>query len=113
MERGEPVVQGALFTRDFLDEGIVESPAWCALDDAAVGTFRQAVLDVYRSFPTDGKPSEAQTEDDLIWKVLALPGWEHVTLARTFLAEANTLEREVSNLVNEAYGLTPEEVDLM
>ncbi|MEX0758277.1 MAG: Eco57I restriction-modification methylase domain-containing protein [Tistlia sp.] len=32
---------------------------------------------VYRTFPTEKKASEAQTEDDLIWKVLALLGWEH------------------------------------
>ncbi len=33
--------------------------------------------------------------------------------ARALAAEALTLENEVSNLVNEAYGLTPEEVALM
>ncbi len=33
--------------------------------------------------------------------------------ARLLLAEANTLERQVSDLVNQAYGLTPDEVDLM
>jgi diketogulonate reductase-like aldo/keto reductase len=33
--------------------------------------------------------------------------------ARALAAEALNLENEVSNLVNEAYGLTPEEVALM
>ena len=33
--------------------------------------------------------------------------------ARALAAEALTLENEVSNLVNEAYALTPEEVALM
>ena len=33
--------------------------------------------------------------------------------ARALAAEALTLENEISNLVNEAYGLTPEEVALM
>ena len=33
--------------------------------------------------------------------------------ARAIAAEALTLENEISNLVNEAYGLTPEEVALM
>ncbi len=33
--------------------------------------------------------------------------------ARTLAAEASQLEHEISNLVNEAYGLTPEEIDLM
>jgi len=33
--------------------------------------------------------------------------------ARALAAEALKLEHEVSNLVNEAYGLTPDEVPLM
>ncbi len=33
--------------------------------------------------------------------------------ARALAAEASKLERELSDLVNEAYGLTPEEIDLM
>jgi hypothetical protein len=33
--------------------------------------------------------------------------------ARALAAESLTLENEISNLVNEAYGLTPEEVALM
>lgn len=32
---------------------------------------------------------------------------------QTLVAEANQLERHVSDLVNEAFGLTPEEVALM
>lgn len=76
--QGGKVVQGALFTRDFLEAGIVETEAWRELDDAAVAAFREAVLAVFRAFPVASrKVSEAQTEDDLIWKVLALLGWEH------------------------------------
>jgi hypothetical protein len=71
------LVQGALFTRDFLDEGIIDSAAWRCIDDAAVDAFRESALAIYRSFPTGKKSSESQTEDDLIWKVLALLGWEH------------------------------------
>ena len=33
--------------------------------------------------------------------------------ARTLAAEALTLERTLSDLVNQAYGLTPAEIDLM
>jgi hypothetical protein len=36
-----------------------------------------------------------------------------VAPARALLAEAGTLERQVSDLVNEAYGLSPADVDLM
>ncbi|MBF0371935.1 MAG: Eco57I restriction-modification methylase domain-containing protein [Alphaproteobacteria bacterium] len=73
------MAQGTLFTRDFLDEGIKGSPAWRALDDARVTAFRDAVRGIYQSFPTGGKPSEAQTEDDLIWPVLERLGWAHVS----------------------------------
>ena len=60
------MVQGALFTRDYLGEAILGSEPWRALDDAAVTTFRDAVFAVYRSFPTTKRPNEAVTEEDLI-----------------------------------------------
>ena len=37
----------------------------------------------------------------------------HTQRARALAAEALRLENEVSNLVNEAYALTPEEIALM
>ena len=30
---------------------------------------------VFQRFPASGRPNEAQTEDDLIWKVLGRLGW--------------------------------------
>ena len=36
-----------------------------------------------------------------------------IVLLQTLAAEARTLERQVADLVNAAYGLTPEEVTLM
>ncbi|MBX7073547.1 MAG: hypothetical protein K1X71_10405 [Pirellulales bacterium] len=40
--------------------------------------------------------------------------WQRtIAPARERAAEALVLERRISDLVNEAYGLTPEEVDLM
>ena len=38
---------------------------------------------------------------------------QHVEPARTRVAEARGLERQINDLVNQAYGLTPEEVQLM
>lgn len=35
------------------------------------------MLAVYDKFPTAKTPSESRTEDDLIWKVLKLLGWEN------------------------------------
>ena len=69
------MLKGTLFTEDFLREGIKETETWRALDEGSVDAFRDAALDIFDAFPTDKKPNEAQTEDDLIWKVLALLGW--------------------------------------
>lgn len=71
------MVQGALFTRDYLNEAIVASEPWRALDDDAVAAFRDAFLEIFRAFPTAGRPNEAATEDDLIWPVLRRLGWRH------------------------------------
>ena len=67
--------QGSLFANDFLRESIVESPDWQELDDNALNTFEFAIRDVFDRFPTTQKPNEGQTEDDLIWPVLAEVGW--------------------------------------
>lgn len=69
------MLKGTLFTEDFLREGIKETETWQALDEGSVDAFRAAAQDIFDAFPTDKKPNEAQTEDDLIWKVLALLGW--------------------------------------
>jgi hypothetical protein len=47
---------------------------------------------------------------------LALPRvrhWAELAPARLLVIEAVQLEHQLSDLVNEAYGLTPEEVELM
>ena len=71
------MANGALFTHDYLGEAILGSAPWQALDDDGVAAFREAVLAVYRAFPTARRPNEAVTEDDLIWKVLSHLGWRH------------------------------------
>lgn len=71
------MVQGALFTRDYLSEAIKASEPWRALGDDPVAAFRDHVLEIFRAFPTAGRPNEAATEDDLIWPVLERLGWRH------------------------------------
>lgn len=44
---------------------------------------------------------------------MILPRQGSALVARTQAAEALQLERQLSDLVNEAYGLTPEEVALL
>ncbi len=69
------IVQGSLFTRDFLLEGIADTEAWKALGAEEIETFRKAITAKFAEFPVNGKPNEAQTEDDLIVPVLKALGW--------------------------------------
>lgn len=63
---------GALFTQDYLVEGITGSAEYAAVDVAAT---RRALRDIVAAFPHASKPNEATTETDLIWPILTLLGW--------------------------------------
>ena len=67
--------QGSLFAEDFLREAITELPDWHDLADVALGDLEAALRGLFGRFPMDLSPNESQTEDDLIWPVLARLGW--------------------------------------
>ena len=67
--------EGSLFAEDFLREAIAELADWRDLGDAELADLETALRDLFDSFPTDLSPNESQTEDDLIWPVLARLGW--------------------------------------
>jgi hypothetical protein len=71
----EGVFQGSLFSGDFLRESISGLPEWAEFDDAAAEALRQDLLRIFERFPTAQSPNESQTEDDLIWPILARLGW--------------------------------------
>lgn len=64
---------GALFTQDYLVEGIRASAQYQAVDVAGV---RAALAAILAGFPHASKPNEATTESDLVWPVLKALGWE-------------------------------------
>ena len=66
---------GSLFTRDYLNEAIQDEADYAAVD---VDAIRETLHEIYNNFPTGRTPSEAQTEDDLIWPILAVLGWDQV-----------------------------------
>ncbi|MEK9211574.1 Eco57I restriction-modification methylase domain-containing protein [Sphingomonas sp. 2378] len=66
---------GSLFTSDYLTHGIRDTAEYAAVDPAALGTVLATLFD---AFPIATQPNEAQTEDDLIWPVLAALGWTEV-----------------------------------
>ena len=63
---------GSLFAHDFLRESVTRLDDWRDIDVAAL---EAAVRGVFARFPITGSPNESQTEDDLIWPVLAHLGW--------------------------------------
>ena len=72
----ETVLSGSLFTNDWLTETISQSDDWKAIDDETVSKFETDLQQHFDKFPIDQTPNETQTEDDLIWKVLATLGWD-------------------------------------
>lgn len=69
------VIDGRLFTRDFLLEGICETPAWQALDHERVAALLRTAKDKFEAMAARRSPNEAQTEDDLVYPLLELVGW--------------------------------------
>jgi hypothetical protein len=67
--------QGSLFSTDFLQESIIRLPDWAQLSDEFVGSIRADLTRIFALFPTNQSPNESQTEDDLIWPLLARLGW--------------------------------------
>ena len=67
--------QGSLFANDFLCDTVAKTPDWQAIDDAALEDLETALRAIFERFPIESSPNESQTEDDLIWPVLAALGW--------------------------------------
>ena len=71
----ETIFQGSLFSTDFLQETITRGADWQRISDSDVATLAANLRKVFGGFPVAQTPNESQTEDDLIWPVLAELGW--------------------------------------
>ncbi|MDE2457785.1 MAG: restriction endonuclease, partial [Rhodospirillales bacterium] len=71
----ETIFQGSLFSTDFLQETITRGADWQRISDSDVATMAANLRKVFGGFPVAQTPNESQTEDDLIWPVLAELGW--------------------------------------
>ena len=72
---GSNIVQGSLFSNDFIQETITREADWSFLDDAGLEALRRDLRVIFDRFPTGQTPNESQTEDDLIWPILNRLGW--------------------------------------
>jgi hypothetical protein len=72
------LMQGQLFSHDFLTRGIFDTAPWQTFDQARLDTFSTELRRVYGVLAVDSALNEAQTESELIEPVLALLGWDHL-----------------------------------
>lgn len=68
-------MQGQLFTQDFLTRGVKETPPFQALDDAAFNRFKTTLLSIFDGLNSASTINEAQTESQVLHKVLHALGW--------------------------------------
>ena len=78
-------MHGQLFTEDFLTRGVQGTPAHEAFTDNALAAFRSGLEGVFKGLHGASTISEAQTEQDVIYKVLSLLGW-----ADGYMPQVNT-----------------------
>lgn len=69
------MIGGGLFSQYFLGEKIAESDAWTQLTDADTESFAALCRDRLTSFAAFRNPSEAETEQELIFPLLDALGW--------------------------------------
>jgi hypothetical protein len=69
------LIDGRLFTRDFLLEGIQETANWHSVDEAALTTYAVRAKSMLDALAARKNANEAQTEADLVYPMLEALGW--------------------------------------
>lgn len=73
-------MDGKLFSQDFLLKGITDTPVWKDLTTLQLNEFKQALSSIFANLQADSVINEANTESDIIDKVLNLLGWQDLSL---------------------------------
>jgi len=76
------LIQGGLFTRDFLDEGIKGQSIWAELDEKHLHDIAVAARGLFAGITAIRNPNEAVTEKDLIYPLLQAIGWGDLVLVQ-------------------------------
>ena len=79
-------MQGQLFTQDFLTRGVTDTPPYKDLSDAALAAFQATLVNIFRGLDASSTLNEAQTETEVIAKVLLALGWGEDTLPQVNLS---------------------------
>jgi hypothetical protein len=81
------LLNGGLFTRDFLLQGIQDAAAWARLDNAGLVDVRKHLDVLFANFGKLKNPNEAETEKELIWPVLEALGWVDMLVQQNLSAK--------------------------
>ncbi len=73
-------MEGKLFSQDFLLDGIRSTPVWEAVPDGVLDIFFNDLKRIYAPLTANSQLNEANTEADIIERVLGLLGWQDLTL---------------------------------
>ena len=71
----EEIVHGTHFAEDVLRESITDTTEWKNVETNELENFEKSICEIFSRFPITSNPNESQTEDDLIWPILHLLGW--------------------------------------
>lgn len=82
------MLNGSLFTRDFLIEGMRGTDAWAGLDEATAAAFRMRLESLLKAFGKMKIPTEAETEKELIWPLLEAIGWSDLSVQQNLSVKA-------------------------
>ena len=82
------MLNGSLFTRDFLLEGICGTDGWATLTDASIAGVRARLDALLTAFGKIKNPTEAETEKELIWPLLEALGWGEMSVQQNLSAKA-------------------------
>src|SRR5581483_12247513 len=77
---------GTLFTEDFLKEGIRQTPDWQEFRDADFQAADTSLKEIFAPFSVGATHNEADTEERIIYKVLAAIGWDGLILRKNTMA---------------------------
>ena len=73
-------MDGKLFSQDFLLKGISDTPVWKAITATEFDTFKQNLALIFENLSLDSVVNEANTEAEIIDKVLNLLNWQDLSI---------------------------------
>lgn len=82
------MLNGSLFTRDFLIEGVRGSAAWTSLADTEIAKVRNRLTALFAPLGRLKNPTEPETEKELIWPLLEAIGWADLSVQQNLSVQA-------------------------